>query len=148
MVKQAFLIPRRSVLLWPQRFSMAVANVLSVLFLVWQGPLVGDFLRGGTEGGDSTPPWDVQCLSAMVPWHLDLHASATSPSLLRDDQNLRNKCVAVLWQRAKHRASPHPHLDVTRMSSPGLRSPPLTNALRWAQTRVLKTETRVSKRAF
>ena len=60
-------------------------------------------------GGDSTPLWEVQCLSAMMPWHPDCHASATSPSLFRDDQNLRNNCVTVQWRRAGCRASPYRH---------------------------------------
>ena len=38
-------------------------------------------------------------------------ASATSPSLLRDDHNLRNSysCVTVQWRRAGRRASPDRH---------------------------------------
>ena len=57
---------------------------------------IGDPLRGcNGRGGYSTLPWEVQCLSAMVPWHPDSHASSTSPSVLRDDQNQRNNCVTV-----------------------------------------------------
>ena len=43
---------------------------------------VGDFRyeRGVAEGGegDTTPQCDVQCLSAVVLWHPDRHANATS----------------------------------------------------------------------
>ena len=83
----------------------------------------GTFFGGGGGGsngrGHSTPWWEVQCLSAMIPWHPDRHASATSPSLLRDDQNLRDNRVTVQWRRAGCRASPyrHPecHANVVRL---------------------------------
>ena len=72
---------------------------------------IGDFLRGGNGRGgrDSTPRWEVQRLSAAVPRHPDRHASATSPSLWRDDQNLRDHRVTVQWRRAGCRASPYRH---------------------------------------
>ena len=74
--------------------------------------------------------WEVQCLSAMVPWHPDRHASATSPSFLRDDQNLRDNHVTVQWRRAgcSLRASPYRHPGYHANVVPGLRSPPLKNA--------------------
>ena len=65
----------------------------------------------------------------MVPWHPDRHASATSPSLLKDDQNLRDNRVTVQWRRAGCRASPYRHPGChANVVPPGLRSPPLKNA--------------------
>ena len=88
---------------------------------------LGDFLREGvTQGGGFTARWEVQCLSAMVPWHPDRHASATSPSLLRDDQNLRDNRVTVQWRRAGCRASPYRHPGCrANVVPPGLGPPPL-----------------------
>ena len=65
---------------------------------------------GVTEGGfhSQFERYNV-CRSTMVPWHPDRHASATSPSLLRDDQNLRDNRVTVQWRRAGCRASPYRH---------------------------------------
>ena len=97
-----------------------------LLLKIWSRGL---FEGGGvTEGGGFPPPWEVQYLSAMVPWHLDRHPSATSPSLLllRNDQKLRSKCVTVQWRRAERRER---HRTVIpgdmRMSFPWFRPPPL-----------------------
>ena len=38
-----------------------------------------------------------------------MSSDAISPSLLRDDQTLRNNCVTVPWRRAGCRASPYRH---------------------------------------
>ena len=57
--------------------------------------LSGTIYVGVTEGGGGfTPLWEVQCLPAMVPWHPDRRANATSPSLLRDDQI----CATIAWE--------------------------------------------------
>ena len=41
--------------------------------------------------------------------HADRHPSTTQPSLLRDDQNLRDNRVTVQWRRTGCRASPYRH---------------------------------------
>ena len=60
----------------------------------------------GDFWGDSTPPWELQCLSAMV---RPRHTIATSPSVLMVDQNLRNNCVTAQWRRPGCRVSPCRH---------------------------------------
>ena len=76
---------------------------------LWKANFLGE-PRGGLcpldgRGGGSTPPWEVQCFSAMVPWHPDRHASATSPP----SSNLCNNRVTLQWRRAGRRASPYCH---------------------------------------
>ena len=59
--------------------------------------------------------------------HPDRHASATSPSVLKDDQNLRNNCVAVVLQSARRTQSVTvPSSQVARkiMSFPLVKVPP------------------------
>ena len=61
----------------------------------------------------------------MVPWHPDCHVSATSPSLLRDDPNLRNTRMIIQWRCAGRRASPYRHPGWhANVAPPGLRSRP------------------------
>ena len=69
--------------------SEGIHCVIIIVHVVFSGTVRG----GVTEGGDSTLPWEVQCLSVMALWHPDHHASATSPPLLREDEYLRNNCV-------------------------------------------------------
>ena len=70
----------------------------------------GLFKGGVTEGGGfRTRVRGTMFVRVVVPWHPDCHASATSPSLLRDDQNLRDNRVTVQWRRAECRASPYRH---------------------------------------
>ena len=65
----------------------------------------------------------------LVPWHPDRSVSATSPSSLRENQNLCNNCVTVQWRRAGRRASPYRHPSNTRMSFPRVEVPlPFRNA--------------------
>ena len=56
---------------------------------------VSNFKGGGGNGrgwgGDSTPLWEAQCLSAMALWHPDRHARTTSPSLLRSGKKQEHK---------------------------------------------------------
>ena len=86
----------------------------------------GDSLRGGNgRGGDSTPPWEVQCLSAMVPWHPDRHITFFTKGRPKSAQQLRDSTVAA--RRAQSVTVPSSWVS-RECRSPRLRSPPLKNA--------------------
>ena len=62
--------------------------------------------------------------SAEVFWHPDHRVNATSPSVLRDNQSLRNNCVTVQWRRAGTRR------PFSGLRSPAPKSPPIGRSLK------------------
>ena len=102
---------------------------MRVRFPSFRGMYRALFIKKGgvTEGGGVPHPGERY--NVCPQWCCDTRTvtrvRATSSSLLRDDQNLRDNRVAVQWRRAGCRESLYRQPDVTRMSFPRVKVPPL-----------------------